>query len=45
LARLLGENGQRTAALVPLAAIYADFSEGFETCDLRDAKALLDQLA
>lgn len=28
-----------------LAAIYSWFTEGFDTADLKDAKALLDELA
>ena len=28
-----------------LAAIYGWFTEGFDTTDLKDAKALLDQLS
>jgi hypothetical protein len=28
-----------------LAPVYAWFTEGFDTLDLRDAKALLDELA
>jgi len=28
-----------------LAAIYNQFTEGFDTADLKDAKALLDELA
>jgi len=28
-----------------LAEIYAWFTEGFDTADLRDAKALLDELS
>jgi hypothetical protein len=27
-----------------LAEIYGSFAEGFDTADLKDAKALLDQL-
>ena len=27
-----------------LAKIYAQFTEGFDTADLKDAKALLDEL-
>jgi predicted ATPase len=28
-----------------LAAIYADFAEGFDTPDLRDARVLINQLS
>jgi tetratricopeptide (TPR) repeat protein len=42
---LMAERGGRLKARDRLAAIYADFAEGFDTPDLRDAKALLDQLS
>jgi predicted ATPase len=45
LARLLATQGHRDEARTILAAIYNWFSEGFDTADLKDAKALLDQLA
>ena len=45
LARLWGENGRRGEARDLLAPIYGWFTEGFDTADLKDAKALLDQLA
>jgi predicted ATPase len=45
LARLWAEQGKRTQARDLLAPIYGWFTEGFETPDLKDAKALLDQLA
>jgi predicted ATPase len=45
LARLWGENGERGAARELLAPVYEAFTEGFYTPDLRDAKALLDELA
>jgi hypothetical protein len=32
-------------AVPPLAPVYGWFPEGFDTADLRDAKALLDALA
>jgi predicted ATPase len=44
LAELLAEHGQRDAARQLLAPIYNWFTEGFETKDLKEAKALLDQL-
>jgi predicted ATPase len=44
LTRLLAERGERAQARDRLTAIYAEFSEGFDTPDLQDAKALLDQL-
>jgi class 3 adenylate cyclase/predicted ATPase len=45
LARLWGERGRRAEARELLAPIYGWFTEGFETADLKEAKALLDQLA
>jgi predicted ATPase len=45
LARLLNEQGHRAEARAMLADIYNWFTEGFDTADLKDAKALLDQLA
>ena len=44
LAELLAERGQRDAARELLAPIYGWFTEGFGTKDLKDAKALLEQL-
>ena len=44
LARLWTEQGKRAEAHQALAEIYAWFSEGFDTPDLRAAKALLDTL-
>jgi DNA-binding SARP family transcriptional activator/predicted ATPase len=44
LARLWQTQGKPAAAHQMLADIYGWFSEGFETPDLRDARALLDQL-
>ena len=45
LARLWGEQGRRTEARDLLAPVYGWFTEGFDTADLKDAKALLDELA
>ncbi len=45
LARLLAKQGHRDEARTMLAEIYSWFTEGFDTADLMDAKALLDQLA
>jgi predicted ATPase len=45
LARLLARQGRRAEARDLLAPIYGWFTEGFDTSDLKDAKALLDQLA
>jgi class 3 adenylate cyclase/tetratricopeptide (TPR) repeat protein len=44
LARLLVQQGRRGQARSMLAKIYGWFTEGFDTADLKDAKALLDQL-
>jgi class 3 adenylate cyclase/predicted ATPase len=44
LARLLNEQGRRDEARATLVEIYGWFTEGFDTADLKDAKALLDQL-
>ncbi|MCP3395026.1 AAA family ATPase [Bradyrhizobium sp. CCGB12] len=45
LARLWGEKAQRCKAQEILVPVYGSFTEGFETPDLRDAKALLYELA
>ena len=45
LARLWGEQGRRSEARELLAPIYRWFTEGFDTVDLKEAKALLDELA
>lgn len=45
LARLWGEQARRTKARDLLASVYSWFTEGFDTADLKEAKALLDQLA
>jgi class 3 adenylate cyclase/predicted ATPase len=44
LARLLSDQGKRQTAHDLLAAVYDWFTEGFDTSDLRKAKALLDEL-
>ena len=44
LARLWREQGRRGEALELLAPLYDSFTEGFATPDLREAKALLDDL-
>jgi adenylate cyclase len=43
-ARLLRDTNRRDEARVMLAEIYNWFTEGFDTGDLKDAKALLDEL-
>jgi class 3 adenylate cyclase/predicted ATPase len=45
LTRLLASQGHRNEARTMLAEIYNWFTEGFDTADLKDAKALLDELA
>ncbi len=45
LARLWRDQGKRTEARELLTPIYGWFTEGFDTADLKDAKALLDRLA
>jgi hypothetical protein len=45
LARLLRDRGRPDEARSMLAEIYNWFTEGFDTADLKDAKALLDELS
>jgi len=45
LARLLRDTNRRDEAQARLAEIYNWFTEGFDTADLKDAKALLDELS
>jgi len=45
LARMLDRRGKRDEARAILAEIYSQFTEGFDTADLRDARALLDRLS
>jgi predicted ATPase len=44
LARLWSEQGRRAEARDLLASVYDWFTEGFDTQDLKEAKALLDSL-
>ena len=44
LARLWRDQGKRAEARDLLAPVYGWFSEGFDTLDLKEAKALLDEL-
>jgi class 3 adenylate cyclase len=44
LARLWRDRGKRQQARDLLAPIYGWFTEGFDTLDLKEAKALLDEL-
>jgi predicted ATPase len=45
LAGLLAKRGKRDEARMMLVEIYGWFTEGFDTADLKDAKALLDELS
>ena len=45
LSRLWQQQGKRDAAHDLLAPIYGWFTEGFDTADLQEAKALLETLA
>jgi predicted ATPase len=45
LARFLGDYGPREEARRLLAPVYGSFTEGFDTADLKEAKALLAELA
>jgi predicted ATPase len=45
LARLFAKQDRRDEARAQLAEIYGWFTEGFDTADLKDAKALLDELS
>ena len=44
LARLLAKQDRCDEARTMLADVYGWFTEGFDTADLKDAKALLDEL-
>jgi predicted ATPase len=44
LARLWRDHGRRAEARDLLAPVYGWFTEGFDTSDLKEAKALLDEL-
>jgi predicted ATPase len=44
LARLLRDQGRRDAAGDLLAPVYGWFTEGFDTPDLKEARALIDEL-
>jgi predicted ATPase len=45
ISRLWQQQGKRQEAHDLLAPVYEWFTEGFDTADLKDAKALLDELA
>ena len=44
LSRLWQQQGKRAEAHALLAPVYGWFTEGFDTADLQDAKALLEEL-
>jgi hypothetical protein len=44
MAQLWRDQGKRDQARELLAPIYGWFTEGFDTLDLKQAKALLDEL-
>ena len=44
MTRLRRDQGKRDAARALLAPVYGWFTEGFDTLDLKEAKALLDEL-
>ena len=45
MARLWRDQGRRDEARDLLAPVYGWFSEGFDTLDLKEAKALLEELS
>jgi predicted ATPase len=45
VARLWRDQGRQAEAHDLLAPVYGWFTEGFDTADLKDARALLDQLS
>ena len=45
LAALLRDTNRREQARAMLAEVYSWFTEGFDTADLKDANALLDELS
>jgi predicted ATPase len=45
MARLWRDNGKRDEARELLAPFYGWFTKGFDTFDLKEAKALLDELS
>jgi predicted ATPase len=44
LARLMADRGEGQQAADLLSPVYGGFTEGFDTADLKEAKALLDEL-
>jgi predicted ATPase len=45
LSRLWQQQGKQAKARALLAPIYGWFTEGFDTADLQEARALLEKLA
>jgi predicted ATPase len=45
MTRLWSDQGKREEARDLLSPVYGWFTEGFDTVDLKEAKALLDELA
>jgi predicted ATPase len=45
LGRLWQSQGKRAVARALLAPVYGWFTEGFDTADLQEARALLEELA
>jgi predicted ATPase len=45
LSRLWQQQGKRAEARELLASVYSWFTEGFDTADLQEAKALLEALS
>jgi predicted ATPase len=45
LAQLLMRHGRRAERRAMLSEIYGWFTEGFNTADIKEAKALLDELS
>ena len=45
MARLWRDHGKRDEARELLAPVYGWFTGGFDTLDLKEAKALLDELS
>ena len=45
VARLWRDQGKPRQARELLAPVYGWFTEGFDTCDLKEAKVLLEELA
>ena len=45
MARLWRDQGKRKETRELLAPVYGWFTEGFDTRDLKEARALLDELA